>query len=53
MELLVTMSMRFATLNREVLAAHLEPVIRTAVEAGGVTTNVSVQEYNPDEESAE
>jgi hypothetical protein len=49
-ELLVTVSLRFPTLDRQALAEHLAPVMQAAVAAGGVTTNVSIQEYEPEEE---
>jgi hypothetical protein len=49
-ELLVTVQMRFPSLDRKALAEHLAPVMTTAVAAGGVSTSVSIQAYDPDDE---
>ena len=47
-ELLVTLSMRFpAAVDEYTLSAVLTPVVRAAVAAGGLTTNLSVQPYEP------
>lgn len=48
-EILVNISLRFPQLDRQALADHLAPVITAAVASGGVTTNVSLQPYDPDE----
>jgi hypothetical protein len=48
-EVLVNISMSFPALDREALAEHLAPVIRAAIAAGGVGTNVCVQPYDPAE----
>jgi hypothetical protein len=47
-ELLINISMRFPNLDREALAQHLGPLIATAVAAGGMSTNISIQPYDPD-----
>lgn len=45
-ELLVSVSMRFpAIVDPYALSALLAPVVRAAVQAGGMTTNISVQPY--------
>jgi hypothetical protein len=49
-EILVGISMRFPQLDRAALAEHLTPVVLAALRAGGKTTNVSLQPYDPDEE---
>jgi hypothetical protein len=49
-ELLVSVQMRFPSLDREALAAHLAPVITVAIAAGGTLTTLSVQPYDPDED---
>ena len=49
-ELLVSVSLRFPQLDRMALAEHLAPLVTEALRAGGVTTNISIQPYDPDEE---
>lgn len=45
-ELLVNISMRFpATVDPFMLSRALDPVVRAAVAAGGLTTNISVQPH--------
>lgn len=47
-ELLVHISMRFpSTIDQGVLGTLLMPVVRAAVDAGGLTTNLSVQSFDP------
>jgi hypothetical protein len=49
-ELLVTVSMRFpGDVDQYALSALVSPVVRAAVAAGGLTTNLSVQPYDSDE----
>ena len=48
-EVLVTISLRFPQLDRAALAEHLAPLVQAAVAAGGITTNVSLQPYDPDD----
>ena len=50
-DLLVNVAMRFPTLDRAALAEHLAPVVKAAIAAGGVTTNLSIQEYEPEEDN--
>jgi len=49
-ELLVTIQMSFPSLDRGALAEHIAPVVMTAIAAGGGSTSVSVQEYEPEEQ---
>lgn len=49
-ELLVTLQMRFPTLDRQALAEHLGPVMVAAVAAGGMFTSLSVQPYDDDDD---
>lgn len=47
-EVLVTISLRFPQLDRTAMAEHLAPLMFAALKAGGITTNVSIQSYDPD-----
>lgn len=49
-QLLVSLQMRFPACDRAALAAQLAPVMEAAVAAGGISTNVSVQPYTPDDD---
>lgn len=49
-ELLVTVQMRFPSLDRQALSEHLAPVMTAAVAAGGNSTSVSIQKYTPDDD---
>jgi hypothetical protein len=49
-ELLINISLRFPQLDRIALAEHLAPLVTEALKAGGVSMNISIQPYNPDEE---
>jgi hypothetical protein len=49
-ELLVTLSLRFPLLDRQALAAQIAPVMQAAVAAGGISTHVTVQTYNEEDE---
>lgn len=49
-EILVTISLRLPQADRRVLAEHLAPVMKEAVEAGGDSVNINLQPYDPDEE---
>lgn len=51
-EILVSISLRLPTLDREALAAHLAPLFNAAIGAGGVSTSISFQPYDPDEDDA-
>jgi hypothetical protein len=47
-EILVTVSMRFPNLDRTALAEHLGPVMTAAVAAGGTSTSINMQPYDPE-----
>lgn len=49
-ELLVSISLRLPQSDRKTLAEHLAPLMKEAVAAGGITFNMSMQPYDPDEE---
>lgn len=49
-QLLVTLQLRFPMCDRAALAAVLAPVMEAAVAAGGLSTNVSVQSYEYEED---
>jgi hypothetical protein len=49
-EILVSVSMRLPQADRNTLAEHLAPLMKEAVKVGGITTNISMQPYDPDEE---
>jgi hypothetical protein len=49
-ELLVNISMRLPQSDRTALAEHLAPLMKEAVKVGGITTNISMQPYDPNEE---
>jgi hypothetical protein len=49
-ETLVTISMHFPTLDRELLAKHVADTIVAAIAAGGSLTSVSVQQFDLDED---
>jgi len=44
--------MRFPTLDRRALAAHLAPVVEACIAAGGNSTSLSVQEYEEEGDDA-
>jgi aromatic ring-opening dioxygenase catalytic subunit (LigB family) len=50
-EILVTISLRLPQADRRALADHLAPVIKEAIIAGGDTTHISLQPYDPNEET--
>ena len=50
-EILVNISLRLPQADRRALASHLAPIIKEAIIAGGDTVHVSLQPYDPDEES--
>jgi hypothetical protein len=50
-EILVNISLRLPQADRRALAEHLSPLIKEALVAGGDTVNISLQPYDPDEES--
>lgn len=49
-EILVNISMRLPQGDRVALAEHLATVMKEAVKVGGITTHISMQPYDPDEE---
>ena len=49
-ELLVNISLRLPTLDREATSKHLGPLIEAAIAVGGMSTHISIQPYDPDEE---
>jgi hypothetical protein len=49
-ELLVNISLRLPTLDREATSKHLGPLMEAAIAAGGMSTNISVQPFSPDDE---
>jgi len=49
-EILVSVSLRMPQADRATLAKHLAPLMEEAVKAGGITCNISMQPYDPDEE---
>lgn len=49
-EILCTISLRLPQADRRTLADHLAPLMQEAVAVGGVTTHISFQPYDPDEE---
>lgn len=49
-EILVSISMRLPQSDRTALAEHLAGLMKEAVKVGGITTNISMQPYDPDEE---
>lgn len=51
-DLLVSIQMRFPTLDREAVAEHLGPVMIAAVAAGGSLTSVSIQPYDDEDGEA-
>lgn len=51
MDLLVTIQLRFPSIDRSAVGEHITPTVIAALAAGGITTNVSVQEYDPEEDS--
>jgi hypothetical protein len=51
-ELLVNISLRLPTLDREATSKHLGPLIEAAIAVGGMSTNISIQPYDPDDESS-
>lgn len=50
-ELLVNISLRLPTLDREAVSRHIGPLVEAALAVGGVSTSISIQPYDPDEES--
>lgn len=48
-ELLVNLALTFPNLDRRALAEHLAPIITAAIAAGGRSTNVSIQPYDPND----
>lgn len=52
-ELLVSVSMRFPTLDRTAIAEHLAPLLQASVAAGGFSTHISVQPWDPDDEESD
>lgn len=50
-QILVNVSLRLPQSDRRALAEHLAPTIKEAIIAGGDTVHVSLQPYDPDEES--
>lgn len=51
-ELLVSIQLRFPSLDRRALADHLTPVVREALAAGGNLTSSTVQPYDDDDGGA-
>lgn len=49
-EILVNITFRLPQSDRGVLADHLAPVMKEAIQAGGDTVHLSLQPYTPDEE---
>lgn len=49
-ELLINISLRLPTLDREATSKHLGPLMEAAIAAGGMSTHISVQPYDPDED---
>ena len=49
-ELLVSISLRFPNVGAEALTEHIAPLVQAALAAGGRSTNVSIQPFDPDEE---
>lgn len=52
-EILINVSFRLPQADRHALAAHLAPVIKEAIIAGGDTVHVGLQPYDPDEDTEE
>ena len=50
-ELLVNISLRLPTLDREAVSKHLGPLMEAAIAAGGMSTHIGVQPYDPDEDA--
>lgn len=49
-EILVNVSMRFPNLDPNALGEHLTPLVAAALKAGGISTNISIQKYDPDDD---
>lgn len=49
-EILVTVSFHVPQSDRHALSAHLAPVIKEAIIAGGDTVHISLQPYDSDED---
>lgn len=48
-QVLVTVQMRFPTVDRRVIAEHIAPMVTAAIAAGGEYTSISVQGYTDEE----
>lgn len=49
-ETLVSVSLRFPTVDRAAVADLIAPIMQAAVAAGGEHVSISVQGYDPEEE---
>jgi hypothetical protein len=49
-EILLSISIRLPLADRVALSEHLATLMKEAVKIGGITTNISMQPYDPDEE---
>lgn len=49
-EVMVSIYLTFPNLDRVALGEHLKPVIDAVVKAGGITSNISIQPFDPDED---
>lgn len=49
-EVLVTISLRFPALDRAALGEHIGPIVTEALKAGGISTHVGLQPYDPDDD---
>lgn len=52
-EVLVNVSLRFPLSDRAALADHLAPLMHAAIAVGGITANVSLQPYSPDDDEGD
>jgi hypothetical protein len=52
-EILVSIAFRLPQSDRHALAAHLAPVLKEALIAGGDTVHFALQPYDPEESSDE
>jgi len=49
-EVLVSISLTFPNLDRIAIGQHLKPVMDAIFDAGGITSNLSIQPYDPEDD---
>lgn len=47
-ELLVSISIRFPVADRPAIEQRMAPIVAAAIAVGGISTNLSIQPYDPD-----